>query len=179
LAKSVKSPKSKLQQKLQVLFLVDFTLAQAKLPKIISVEPREVFYSIRENLSASTKAFYALELVLKFTPDEHKNEKLFSLLKDFLGILNKESNQEILEQSLAKFKIEILEAVGFGIHKPADFITNIEPEIYKIFSEIKEAKFNNLANINKRKLEQLQELLSDFIEYQLERQVKSEKYLKM
>src|SRR5579863_8757092 len=63
LAKGVKKPLSKLQQKLQSLFLVNVTLAGGDMPKIIRVEPVKVFAGMRESLAASKLAFYALELV--------------------------------------------------------------------------------------------------------------------
>ena len=83
LAKSVKSSKSKLQQKLQSLFIVDISFTHGKLPKVISVEPVKVFSAMRENLQALKRAFYAQELVLKFTPDEQKNEPLYFCWKIF------------------------------------------------------------------------------------------------
>jgi DNA repair protein RecO (recombination protein O) len=201
LAKSVKSSKSKLQQKLQSLFVVDISFTHGKLPKIISAEPVKVFSALRENLQGLKRAFYAQELVLKFTPDEQKNEPLYFLLENFLEFLDSEKLEEILDLGLLKFKLEILRVLGLGIR---DEVKNQEvkkiffslakggfsqtlsadglkaaPEVYGLLLELKSAGFENLSgvkNIDGEK--ELQNLLSQFIEYQLERKVKSEKYLR-
>ncbi len=179
LAKSVKSPKSKLQQKLQALFLVQVILSHSKFPKIIAVEPVEVFAPLRDDLEAMKRAFYITELVLKFTPDEQKNEGLFILLREALDFLASKKEQNLLDLALAKFKIGILEVTGFGIHQANDFRSRPSAAAYELFLELKNADFNTLLNIkNPIKLDELQGLLSDSIEYQLERAVKSEKYLK-
>jgi DNA repair protein RecO (recombination protein O) len=199
LAKSVKSSKSKLQQKLQGLFLVDLTMTLGKLPKIISVEPIKVYQKMRENLESLKRAFYAQELVLKFTPDEQKNEQLFVVLENFLGFLDSETLEKILDLGLLKFKLEILQTLGFGVSNndkngqeaffspsrggfvgelSADCI-KVSAAVYGLFLELLAADFNNLPNIKNLSGEKdLQNLLSQFIEYQLERKVKSEKFLR-
>ncbi len=200
IAKSIKSSKSKLQQRLQNLFLVGLTLSSGNLPKIISVEPMEVFLHMRESLSRVKVAYYAMELVLKFTPDVQKNEKLFNMFLEFLRFLDSESTEEKLEIFLARFKIDILataglsisaapyrpaEAVffspsmgGFGYHKAQDGIM-VSPSIYRDYLSLSSGGFNGLENSNSaRNVTELQSLLSMFIEYQLERKVKSEKYLR-
>jgi len=198
LAKSVKLQKSKLQARLQGLFLVDVTLTTGGLPKIISVEVEETFQSLRENLPAMKLAFYAIELVLKFTPDEQKNEKLFQLLVHFLNFLNSDQNQEILNLGLAKFKMEILNVLGLSIaddtssaevffsparggfsgKKSAEGLT-VSKVAYQAFLDLKTLDFMGLSTFNNSiGIHELQNFLSGFIEYQLERKVKSEKYLK-
>ena len=115
LAKSVKSSKSKLQQRLQALFLVNFTLTSSKLPKIIFVEPLSVFMNLRENLPGIKAAFVACELVLKFAPDEQKNVPLFQALVDFFEFLNGEVGSAQTSLGLIKFKLAVLEASGLGL----------------------------------------------------------------
>ena len=114
LAKSVKLSKSKLQNSLQALFLVNLGLVGGGLlPKIISAEPKKTFFKLRHNLNLIKYAFYASEVVLKFTPDTQKNEKLFELLLNFLDHL--ENSGLELEFALAKFKAEFLTATGFEV----------------------------------------------------------------
>jgi DNA repair protein RecO (recombination protein O) len=199
IAKSIKLSKSKLQQKLQNLFLVGLTLSAGNLPKIISVEPVEVFLHMRENLSRVKIAYYALELVLKFTPDEQKNEKLFNLFLEFLRFLDTESAGEKLEAGLAIFKIGILTTAGLSIsaasYRPAETVyfspslggffyskardsLQVYPKTYQDYLILEKADFAGLKNFeNAGNMGQLQSLLSLFIEYQLERKVNSEKYL--
>lgn len=202
LAKAVKKSLSKLQQRLQALFLVELITTSGHFPKIIGVEPIKVYAYMRENLSALKRAFYALELVLKFTADEQKNEALFNLLGDFLEFLNTAQTEEIFSLGLAKFKIELLQSIGLGVLSPRIFepkneiffsaskggffqtksadVFPVPKGAYEIFLELKNANFKTLNSIgNNKQHEQLQSLLSQFIEYQLERKVRSEKYLKM
>lgn len=202
LAKSVKSPKSKLQQKLQGLFLVDLTITQSsRLPKIISAEPVEVFSRMRENLESLKRAFYAQELVLKFTPDEQKNQSLFNLLLGFLRFLNSGNGEALLDLGLIKFKMELLSALGFtirnqvraGEHTQVFFSPNkggfleepsadafrVDPVVYRLFLELMPLDFISLEKAHNIIGEKdLQNLLSRFIEHYLERKVKSEKYLR-
>lgn len=198
LAKSVKFSKSKLQYGLQVLFLTKLTLTRSKLPKIIGTEPVQTFSHIRDNLENSKIAFYIIELVLKFTADEHKNEQLFELLRGMLEMLNADLTSEVLDLALAKFKLGILQASGLDVHYPSGNHTQIyfsnykggftldsaadsriaKPETYEAFLRLKDIDFGALISQPRPNLGDLQELLSSFIEYQLERKVKSEKYLR-
>ena len=185
LAKSVKLAKSKLQQRLQNLFLLNLTLSHGSMPKIISAEPVEVFSALRENLEAVKIAFYALELVLKFTPDEQKNEGLFVLFAEFLNFLNSEISPAVQKIGLAKFKINILQVLGLNVHYPAGsaeaaiFFSpgsggfsrsrqqdslSLLPETYLAFLTIKDAKFADLSGLTGLcELTELQNLLSVFV----------------
>jgi DNA repair protein RecO (recombination protein O) len=197
LAKSVKSSKSKLQQRLQALFLVNFTLTGGKLPKIIFVEPLSVFMKLRENLFGIKAAFVACELVLKFAPDEQKNVPLFQALVDFFEFLNEEEDQLLVSLGLIKFKLAVLEASGLGVALDAgenDIQTYFSahgggftqvaggqavlPAVVNIFRQLRLVEFKNLAaaGIPDAGQNQLQQLLSEFIEYQLERRLKSETF---
>jgi DNA repair protein RecO (recombination protein O) len=201
LAKSVKSSKSKLQQKLQGLFLVNLSFTHGKLPKIISAEPVKVFSTMRENLESLKRAFYAQELVLKFTADEQKNEPLFFLFESFLGYLDSSANEEVLDLGLLKFKMDILQTLGLGVHDEAAsdnqqgvFFSpvsggfnrrasadslKVSSDVYGLFLDLRDVDFNHLQKIQHKSGEkELQNLLSQFIEYQLERKVRSEKFLR-
>jgi DNA repair protein RecO (recombination protein O) len=201
LAKAVKMPKSKLQQKLQALFLVELTLTDgSKLPKIIGVEPVKTFGRMRETLMALKTAICALELVLKFTADEHKNERLFISFAEFLEFLDTVQPEEIMNLGLAKFKIDILELSGLGVGYPSAIQNGqklffspigggfsyvnytgampVSPQELELFLQLLAGSFPLLANAqNFTKIESLQNLLSRFIEHQLEREIKSEKYI--
>lgn len=148
-------------------------------------------------------AFYALELTLKFTPDEHKNEKLFNLLGEFFNFLdNHPDNPRLLDCGLTKFKIGFLEAVGFGISagRPKGFIGNIgfsnsrggfvfggaaddhqalKNSVYEQFCALRGADFGRLLGLERPMgdLDQLQGVLSAFLQYHLERDIKSERFL--
>jgi DNA repair protein RecO (recombination protein O) len=204
LAKSAKLAKSKLQHGLQVLFLIKLTLAGSSLPKIIGAEVLETFSHIRSSLEASKTAFFALEILLKFTADEHRNEKLFNLYLDFFRFLDKTAEDpDKLNFGLAKFKIDFLTAVGFSVSadRPKDFIGNISfsnsrggfefgqgapdgqsasEQAFNRFKELRALNFSALEDYripSVGDIEYLQRILSGFLEYQLEREIKSERFL--
>ena len=202
LAKATKMPKSKMRHALQTLFLTDLTVTSVSaLPKVIGATAVAVFPKLREKLDAVNMAFYASELLLKFTADEHKNERLFGLVKDFFSFLDSAPVAN-LNAGLAKFKIGFLESVGLGIHFDASEKNNpemafsnarggfvfgaeasgqrrVNPLSFQQFLEIKNASFSQLFTQEPmRDIQELQDLLSNFIVYHLERDIKSEKYLK-
>ena len=143
LAKSVKLAKSKLQNSLQTLFLVDLSVAgSGNLPKIIRAQPEETFPNLRENLFLIKQAFYVSELVLKFTPDGQKNEKLFDLLLEFLKFL--QTNNGSLELALAKFKTDFLSAIGFAAIYHQD-LAKLQPQL-KQCMELEKTSFRNIGS---------------------------------
>lgn len=177
LAKSVKSSKSKLQQKLQGLYLVKISLAGNKMPKVTAAEAVEVFSGLRENLEALKRAFYAAELVLKFTPDEEKNPQLFHLLESFLRALSATLQEKIFDIALAKFKLGILESLGLGFSHWFEG-KRITPEAQAALKQVEAVDFGKISETaDISPVAELNRSLSEFIEYQLERRIKSEKYL--
>lgn len=146
LAKGVRLAKSKLVYSLQELSWATVEITGRNLPTIISVAPIKQFHTLTEDLKKTAIAFYAAELMLKMTADEHPNEQAFLLLKNFLISLDKDdySTRPILEN----FCIELLDSLGFKI--PQD-LNPSDPDAHQ--------------KINK------------FIEYILERNIKSEPFL--
>ncbi|MBI3231986.1 MAG: DNA repair protein RecO [Candidatus Doudnabacteria bacterium] len=175
LAKSVKLSKSKLQNSLQCLFVVNLTLAgRGQLPKVIAAEVTESFFSLRLKLEVLKHAFYANELALKFTADGQKNEKLFDLLLGFLKFL--ETNGRNLELALAKFKTDFLSASGWSASYHQGLAR--QPKHLDLCLSLENASFNEIGNRkNFGEVAALQKFLSEFIAYHLEREVKSEKFL--
>jgi DNA repair protein RecO (recombination protein O) len=208
LAKSTKFSKSKLQYSLQVLFCINLTLSgRGGLPKIIGAEALETYSKIRESLECMKIAFYALELLIKFTPDEEENETLFNLFTNFLTHLNTYTKDvALIDLGLAKFKIQFLESLGLSIHTPtipseeiyfsnskggfviseegADHVP-VDLVTLEQFEVLKQGNFASLPQLLSNQFftgqstEELQEVLSGFVRYQLEREIKSERYLGM
>src|SRR3989344_3680734 len=172
LAKSVKLAKSRLQHALQTLFLVNIRLTASQgMPKIISAEVVKSFSGIRENLPAAAGAFYAIELLLKFTADEQKNEKLFNLLLDFLSFLS-DYPAEDSGLALVKFKTELLSAVGLSVIFHDDLAKQADK--LRQCQILEQTAYKNLASLkNFGEINLLQEFLSNFIVFHLERQVNS------
>jgi len=174
LAKSVKLAKSKLQNNLQNLTLVDVSLAgQGQLPKIIAAEAKQTFTGLRHNLDSLKRAFYASELVLRFTPDGQKDETLFALLLEFLECLDAGAGHADL--ALAKFKAGFLFSAGLAA-TAHDSLGN-QTENLKLCRDLEACEFGDLQGKPWDNIEPLQKFLSEFIVFHLEREVKSEQYL--
>ncbi len=197
-AKSTKLSKSRLQYSLQALFLVEITVTGASnFPKIIHAQTLETYAHLRQHLPAIKIAYYAVELLLKFTADEQKNEELFNFYLDFFNFLNSPQADTALETGLAVFKIRLLNILGYGVHysehfigdirlgfsnarggfgiaQGADFIA-IRPETFTQFLALQKSTFSNIPQFSN--IIELQDLLSGFIRYHLERDVKSEGFL--
>lgn len=197
LAKSIKNPKAKLQGALQMLFCLNLrTLKSGQIPKILSAEIVETFPNIRENLEIMKACFNVCELVLKFSAEGEKQPETFFLLKDFLRTVN-EKNFTLpnLPMVLVEFKVNFLEILGLNL----EFPKNIDEKQY-FFSNILGGFFEKReigsVNVSKKTLElylllrsktqiangltdpqELNFILTKFMEYYLEREIKSEKYL--
>lgn len=207
LGKSTKLAKSKLQHALQTCFFVKIELAGKGLAKIIGAEVVNTFPNIRKDLTAAKTAFYALEAVLKATPDEQKNERLFHLLVMFFTFLDLcETHGDLIPLGLAKFKIQFLQDLGLAITAPNNlhetkvlgfspsrggFVNIKESSDYmevslktiEQFSALEALEFSQIISRNEigpvlqEPIDELQNLLSIFINYQLEREIKSGRYI--
>ena len=144
LAKSLRLPKSKLNYAVQDLGLSEIDTVGSQLPVLIGAKCIRQFGSLREDLQKIAIGFYAAELMLKMTADEHPNETAFLLLKDFLYNLDKPTYSAQDFGLLDSFSLDLLDALGFK------FPQGPNP---------------NHTDINK------------FIEYILERNLKSESLL--
>ena len=200
LAKSSKLARSKLSYGLQPIFLSEIALVGRSLPKVIGVDPINSFPRIRENLESVKRALYALELTLKFTPDEEQNLPLFQLLTEYLELLNRFSEKFLLcDIALAKFKISFLETIGIAIRDEGNDISGfsnflggfvssktaadynpLSIETLRQFRRLKVLGFQELAgatgvpHFSETELSNLQNLLSQFLTYHLERNIESE-----
>ncbi len=200
LAKSVKLPKSKLSASLQVLFCVSVQVAGSRLPKIIGVQVTETYAKIRESLKAIAHAYYALETVIKFTPDEQPNDTLYNALTGFLAFLDTHAAEPPLHQAgLLKFKLQLLESLGLALHVPKNptaqeywfsnsrggFLLQAEGDAQKVSGQDMHA-LNHLesvawhqVNAQVQNSEYLNHVLSSFLEYYMERKVKADDFLNM
>jgi DNA repair protein RecO (recombination protein O) len=197
LAKSIKNPKAKLQGALQMLFCLNLrTLKSGQIPKILSAEIVETFPNIRENLEIMKACFNVCELVLKFSAEGEKQPEIFLLLQDFLKVVNGESfSLAKLPLVLVEFKVHFLGLLGLNL----DFPKNIGEKQYffsNAFGGFFEKKEIGSVSVSKKTLElylllrsksliangftdpqELNFILTKFMEYYLEREIKSEKYL--
>ena len=199
-AKSSKLPKSKLAFQLQPMFLCEFTLAgSGTLAKIIRIDTKAIFRNIYNSQDRIQLWYVAAELVMRATPDEQVSVDLYKALNNFLVALDDaelSANQTIL--ILIKFKLDALVAIGLGIQYPQAgvleqvFFSNnaggftagekpvgglvIASTLYDLFIRISKALYSDLKLIDADP-EQLNTLISQYINYQLEREIRAEKFI--
>lgn len=199
LAKSSKLAKSKLQAQLQPIFLTNITVAgRGSLPKVISAVSQKIFKNIQNDIRASQAWYVVCELVLRSSADEQKNELVYQTLTDFLDCLNSDEISDLgISRALVKFKINIAEALGFGILPPdldsdklyfsnsrGGFVldnisfdtVSLSKQSIQSFLSISQTPFSKLATID-AEIAELQPVLTSFISYQLERDLKSEAFM--
>ncbi|MEK7652225.1 MAG: DNA repair protein RecO [Patescibacteria group bacterium] len=113
-ARSVKSPKSRLSYALQTLFYTELEiLPNKKLGAITSVKPLEVFQGIYASPQKVAYAMYATEVLLKSTPDEEVNEEIFDLFLELLKHLD--SSDSLKHASVDIFVLELLSLSGYAL----------------------------------------------------------------
>ncbi len=118
LAKGVRKPSSKLNFCLSQLGICEIELAgNHGLATLIGAKPVRQFSSLFKNLSKAAAGFYAAELMMKITADEHPNENVFELLKDFLENLEQHSDLDSFGL-IDAFALDVARSLGFGQPQP-------------------------------------------------------------
>ena len=113
-ARGVKSNKSKLGFALETLFYSEIELVHSRnLHTITGARPLEVFKSLRQHLALVYKAFYASELLIKSSADEHPNPELFDLFLSLLRHLDQ--NKPARHYCVELFILKALDLSGYGL----------------------------------------------------------------
>jgi DNA repair protein RecO (recombination protein O) len=114
LAKSVRKPSSKLIYNLSELSVVDVeVIGHKNLPVVISAVAKKHHKHLLHDLIKMGSAFYAAELMLKMTADEHPNEQVFDYMVEFLDELNLTEDVEHYK-IIDNFALNLSDALGFG-----------------------------------------------------------------
>lgn len=205
-AKSSKLATSKLQYALQPLFLIDVAISgNNNLPKLIHASIIESYSNLYSHPQRVLAWFVVAELLIRLLPDNQPNKNLYDSVLSFLAFLNsaKDLSNSAVEAGLLKFKLSAMSKTGLEIHDVAqlqpdktllfspskggfyydsatgsggaDSVTVKEP-VWQNFQDLKSADFSKLPKSNPW-LAELSKLISNFISYHLEREIKSEKYL--
>lgn len=180
MARGLRLGKSKLAFSMQDLSLVDFEVAgKRSLPSLISAKSRKIFPKLRDDLPKTVAAFYATELMLKMTADEQPNEDAFDLLADFLEFLN---SSDISRQpafvAVDSFSLRLMNCLGFSIeHAQAAF--KLPGNLNGTLIDLAECQYEDLPELglDESLAKQSHTVIKNFIEYILERNIKSEQFL--
>ena len=177
LCKSIRSAKSKLSYAMQDLSLVEINISGRHLPVLISSRQIKNYKAIKEDLKKAAVAFYASEMVLKLTADEHPNQNTHKLLVDFLEYLNdfKGHNPQLVLESYA---LKLMSSLGFSYEffqkQPA-----ASKEISQILNTLQEVEFCKTQDYKFKPsvCSEVHKTVKNFIELILERDLKSEPFL--
>jgi DNA repair protein RecO len=179
LAKSLRAAKSKLVYVLPDLGLVEIQVAGERMPTVVSGRILKNYRNVREDLKKTAIAFYCTEVMLKMTADEQANLEAFNLLVSFLDHLDSASKfntQYYLP--LQVFSLKLLASLGFApLPERSSFRVpaNLGPHL----NAIQTASFDGCPQlaIDSKTAGQLHQLINKFMEYLLERHIKSEIFL--
>ncbi len=113
LAKSIRMPRSKLSYAVADLCHAEIDIVASSLPVLIGAKSVRQFRTLNEDLQKMAIGFYAAELILKMTADEHPNISAFDLLSDFLIDLDRAEDRAADYKLLDKFSLDLLDSLGF------------------------------------------------------------------
>ncbi|UCH42826.1 MAG: DNA repair protein RecO [Dehalococcoidales bacterium] len=207
-ARSLRKPKSKLAGHLELLTHSQVSLARGRnLDTITGSQTITSFLPLKTDLTLTSYALYATELVNQFTADHVENCPLFHLLLETMEQLCSGSNLELL---LRYFELHLLDEVGYRpqlqqcviCHQPLEPVINAfcssaggvtcpgcrasQPSSYPIsVNTLKVLRFlqdNNYDTVSKLKMDQplsreLETVMRGYLKFLLEREVKSVAWL--
>jgi len=180
MARGLRLGKSKLSFSMQDLGLVEMeTAGRSAMPSLISAKPLESFNGLREELSRSVSALYAAELMLKMTADEQPNDEAYILMRDFLRFTN---TADLASQSVFtavdSFALRLLRCLGFSIEH-AQSASALPQRLKDSLTLLMESEFSQLPALalDDRVARESHDVVRDFIEFILERKLKSDHFL--
>ena len=159
-AVSVRKPLSKLAGHLQSLNEIEFEVAARTkhLPVMISARALAVNNYLRQNLRKFGFALVGIETLYRLTGDGQENTEAYNELRAFLNNLG-ETHEENL--ALRRFQLQLLAANGYAF--PVQAQTNAD------FTLTRADNFQLTSTLEKE--------IDQFIDYILEREIKSVKFL--
>lgn len=206
LVKAANQPNSKLRPALQPLFQSMVTLTGSStsvgLMKVIRAQPKTVYGGILEDEAKLSAWYISAELIMRSLPDSAPNEILFSELEKFAQFLHSQTLDPVgVKKVITQFQIKALNALGLGIRMP-EITSNMAPtvqfsidrggfvadsglldgqavskDVFDAFLLFKKGDYSAGQAIQTTTLESLQKLVTRFVTYQLEREIKSQRYM--
>jgi len=111
--KGSQNPKSKMASGAHPFVYGEFSISKSgRLSNVTSIDVKNAFYHLREDLDKLTIASYFLEVAHIVTVENVINNRLFDLLLEFLGIL--ETSDSLIVQHVIKvsFELKLLDLIG-------------------------------------------------------------------
>ena len=169
LARSLRKPASRMNFACQDLSVVEIDLVGGQLPTLIGSKPIRQFNSLQSDLKKMAIGFYCAELMLKMTADEQPNIAAYELFADFLHCLDRLDYSVKYYPLLECFSVKLLDVLGFKI--PGHLNSDL--------SRLHGFEFEKFEHVEMEadRVKQLHGVINKFIEYILERKIKSETFL--
>jgi len=207
IAKGVRKLKSKLAGSLEPFMLLDLQLHEGKTFYIVTGSViREEYLNIHNDLKKTSRAFYVGELIDKFLEEGHKSDKTWRVFDRALKAIEKNDNQfllrifelqiieasgfypELYECVHCKNKLQpgenFWDAIEGGVicsscQKIYHHGKRISDELIKILRLIDQNKFEIIEKLKLDKTveQEAEEILSEYIQSILERDIKSKKFM--
>lgn len=204
LVKAANQPNSKLRPALQPLFQSRVTLTgsagSAGLMKVIRAQAITVYAGILEEEPKLSAWYIAAELVMRSLPDSAPNELLYAILEEFARFLHQTSlDSNAVKKAITQFQIKTLDSLGLGISVPGSLenIGNLQfsldrggfvltttldgqvasKEVLSTFLIWKNKNYTDGQLVSDKESDLLQKMVNRFVTYQLEREIKSQRYM--
>lgn len=199
--KAANTPTSKLRPNLQPLFQSKITLtgsgSSGGLGKVIRAQPLKAFGGILEDSDKLSAWFVCAELIMRALPDSAPNLQLFTLLEQFAQFLHETTlTASGVKTALTQFQIKAMASLGLGIKLPTEpgtvlfsqdqggfVITNatdglpVSKEVFDSFLQLSKENFTASLSIPEEQSAAIEKLVNRFVSYQLEREIKSQRYM--
>jgi DNA repair protein RecO len=180
IAKSLRMSLSKLAGSFQDFSAVQMeTTAGRGLPVLISSKTVRNFGRLKTDLAKMAAAFYAAELLIRLTPDEQANAEAYDLLAGFFAALDECGAEETLHYLLLdSFALRLLRVMGFSIEfaKEGFRLSAAQTQIIEQLETLDYQQTLQLQ-IPEKAVKQTHKIVGQFVEYIIERNIKSESFL--
>lgn len=111
--KGSQNPKSKMAAGAHPFVFGEFSISKSgRLSNVTSIDVKDAFYHLREDLDKLTIASYYLEVANIVTAENVINNRLFDLLLEYLGQLEKSQDLPVQHLLKVSFELKLLELIG-------------------------------------------------------------------
>ncbi|MDO8472223.1 MAG: DNA repair protein RecO [Dehalococcoidia bacterium] len=203
-AKGVRKPKSKLAGLVEMFTHSSLLVARGHGLDVVSQgEAIHTFLPLKTDLDRSSRAFYVVELVSRFTAEQQESKPVFDLLLDTLSELCGPTDSNIL---LRSFEVNLLQCMGYrpNLHRCVNCNSLLQPRTnafsasgggiicpicagaeqiarpisvnaIKVLRLLQSGDYDTACRVNIAKplASELEQVLRSYVEYLLERRVKS------
>lgn len=183
IAKGSRKIKSKLAGHLEPAMLSDLLIARGKkMDRLAGADLIKSRVSLRESLPSLSLACYFLELTDSLCQPEEPELRIFEHLNLVLDEIDSRIEQDkITKESFLKlliwYKVKILDILGLSVDRESLSIDDRSRLVFKKIREKKEICDFLKAKVALKELLEWNKLISEVVNYHLEKELKSEKFL--